>query len=393
MLYFLGGLRYEAGPFFIFYLFSLTAILTMSAIFRTIAAAAKVVAQAMMIAGMMILAIAMYTGFTVKKANMHPWFKWITYINPISYAYEALLVNEIHGQNYPCAESTLVPPYGTGESFQCAVPGAVAGRMAVDGEDWVNATYSFSYSHLWRNLGILFAFMLAFYAAYLALSEVNSEAASAGERLIFKRGYMPRSLDSKSADDEAQPSEFSEGSQSYNASSPTPAKKTMTLEQKDIFSWRNVTLDIPVKDGQRRLLDNVSGWVKPGTLTALMGVSGAGKTTLLDTLAQRVKIGVITGDMLVNGRPLDASFERRTGYVQQQDLHLETTTVREALRFSATLRQPNTISIEKKYEWVEEVIGMLDMQDFAEAVVGKPGEGKCFLSFGNAVSKDPHGFC
>jgi ABC-type multidrug transport system ATPase subunit len=27
----------------------------------------------------------------------------------------------------------------------------------------------------------------------------------------------------------------------------------------------------------------VSGYVKPGTLTALMGASGAGKTTLLDT--------------------------------------------------------------------------------------------------------------
>ena len=64
------------------------------------------------------------------------------------------------------------------------------------------------------------------------------------------------------------------------------------------------------------MLDKISGYCAPGTLTALMGESGAGKTTLLNTLAQR-NVGIITGDMLVNGRPIDASFERRTGYVQQ----------------------------------------------------------------------------
>ena len=69
------------------------------------------------------------------------------------------------------------------------------------------------------------------------------------------------------------------------------------------------------------MLQNVSGYCVPGTLTALMGESGAGKTTLLNVLAQRVDFGVITGDMLVNGRPLDTSFSRRTGYVQQQDIH------------------------------------------------------------------------
>jgi ATP-binding cassette, subfamily G (WHITE), member 2, SNQ2 len=45
-----------------------------------------------------------------------------------------------------------------------------------------------------------------------------------------------------------------------------------------------------------------------------MGASGAGKTTALDVLAQRKNIGVITGDMLVDGRPLDVSFVRNTAY-------------------------------------------------------------------------------
>jgi ABC-type multidrug transport system ATPase subunit len=44
-----------------------------------------------------------------------------------------------------------------------------------------------------------------------------------------------------------------------------------------------------------------------------MGVSGAGKTTLLDCLATRVTMGVITGQMLVDGKPRDDSFQRKTG--------------------------------------------------------------------------------
>lgn len=106
-----------------------------------------------------------------------------------------------------------------------------------------------------------------------------------------------------------------------------------------------------------------------------MGVSGAGKTTLLDALATRITMGVVTGETFVNGRECDNSFQRRTGYVQQQDLHLQTSTVREAIQFSALLRQPASVSRQAKIEYVEEVIRLLDMQEYADAVIGVPGEG------------------
>ena len=106
-----------------------------------------------------------------------------------------------------------------------------------------------------------------------------------------------------------------------------------------------------------------------------MGVSGAGKTTLLDVLATRITMGVITGEMLVDGRPCDESFQRKTGYVQQQDLHLETSTVREALKFSALLRQPSDIPKQEKLDYVVEVIKLLEMEEYADAIVGVPGEG------------------
>ena len=145
---------------------------------------------------------------------------------------------------------------------------------------------------------------------------------------------------------------------------------------REIFFWKNLTYQVKIKKEDRVILDHVDGWVKPGQITALMGASGAGKTTLLNCLSERVTTGVITdGERMVNGHALDSSFQRSIGYVQQQDIHLETSTVREALRFSAYLRQSSKISKKEKDEYVDYVIDLLEMTDYADALVGVAGEG------------------
>jgi ABC-type multidrug transport system ATPase subunit len=45
----------------------------------------------------------------------------------------------------------------------------------------------------------------------------------------------------------------------------------------------------------------VSFYAAPGELTALMGGSGAGKTTTMDVVLGRKTVGLIRGDILVNG--------------------------------------------------------------------------------------------
>jgi ATP-binding cassette subfamily G (WHITE) protein 2 (PDR) len=356
----------------------------MSQIYRSIAASTKTVSQALAIAGVVTLAIVIYTGFVIPRPKMHPWFKWISWINPVAYAFEGLFVNELHGQRYTC--SALVPSGGpytlTGNTFVCAVAGAVVGQTTVSGDNYLESQFQYSYAHIWRNLGFMFAFMIFFLFLYLFATEFNSATSSTAEVLVFRRGHVPKHLEAaeKAAknDEEAPIAAAGSGNARQNDAEQEKEqeeKVNVLPPQTDVFTWKDVCYDIKIKGEPRRLLDNVSGWVKPGTLTALMGVSGAGKTTLLDVLAQRVSMGVVTGDMLVSGKALDESFQRKTGYVQQQDLHLETTTVREALRFSAMLRQPKTVSKEEKYAFVEDVIKMLNMQDFSEAVVGVPGEG------------------
>lgn len=74
------------------------------------------------------------------------------------------------------------------------------------------------------------------------------------------------------------------------------------------------------------------------------------QTTLLNVLAERQDAGIVTGARFVNGRALPSDFQAQTGYVQQMDTHLETTTVREALLFSAKMRQPASVSLSEKEE-------------------------------------------
>ena len=62
-----------------------------------------------------------------------------------------------------------------------------------------------------------------------------------------------------------------------------------------------------------------------------------------------------------------------SGYVQQMDTHLPTATVREALLFSAKLRQPASVPIEEKEAWVDKCLEMCGLEDYADAVVGSLG--------------------
>lgn len=226
---------------------------------------------------------------------------------------------------------------------------------------------------LGRNFGIIIGFLLALTALYLGATELISPKKSKGEVLVFPRTAMPKRRKAQANDEEAG------NGNSVGLTEKHAQRKEEEVpgiqRQTAIFHWENVIYDIKIKKKDRRILDHVSGWVKPGTLTCLMGVSGAGKTTLLDVLASRITMGVIDGEMLVDGKPRDESFQRKTGYVQQQDLHLSTSTVREALRFSALLRQPAKVSRREKLEYAEEVIKLLEMESYANAVVGVLGEG------------------
>ncbi|KAK8159610.1 ATP binding cassette transporter [Phyllosticta citrichinensis] len=364
-LYFLTNLRREPEAFFFFLLISFSLTLAMSMMFRTMASISRTVSQAMVPAALLILAIVIFAGFVLPVRYMRGWSRWINYINPVAYGFEALMVNEFHDRDFPC--STFVPsgyPNIGPENRVCSVVGAQAGSSMVSGDAYIKS--SFNYEYKWRNFCIIVPFIFFFMATHLLATEFVQEKKSKGEVLVFRGGSRPKHVPLD--DPEIVPSRH-DSKASFTSFSTSFKKATST------FHWQELCYEIKTKEGAKRLLDHIDGWVKPRTMTALMGMSGAGKTTLLNTLAARTTVGVVSGEVYMDGLPRNRNFQRLTGYVQQQDLHLATSTVREAVNFSALLRQPREISRQEKLSYAWDIIRLLDMEQYADAVVGVPGEG------------------
>lgn len=287
----------------------------------------------MLPATLVMLALLIVTGFIIPIPYMLSWCRWINYVNPVAYGYEALVANEYSGRNFTC--SSYIPSYGTPgtPSVACDAVGSVSGQSFVNGDAYINSAYNYQYSHRWRNFGIIIAMMIFNHAIYFLASDYVTAKKSKGEILVFRRGYAPKVStivdDVETATSGAVVSTVLERPMNGYGSD----KSNGFQGSRSVFHWKDVCYDIKIKGKPRRILDHVDGWVKPGTLTALMGVSGAGKTTLLDCLAdRRGGVGILSGEMLVDGKLRDDSFQRKTGYAQQQDLHLETSTVREVSR-------------------------------------------------------------
>lgn len=199
---------------------------------------------------------------------------------------------------------------------------------------------------------------------------------SGGSALLVPREHVKKAKVVISPDEESQIEMRSvKSSDKSGLNSSSFEKEPDLVRNESVFTWQNLTYTVKTPSGDRKLLDNVQGWIKPGMLGALMGSSGAGKTTLMDVLAQRKTEGTIHGSILVDGRPLPVSFQRSAGYCEQLDVHEPFATVREALEFSALLRQPGATPREEKLRYVDTVIDLLELHDLEHTLIGRPGLG------------------
>ncbi|KAH9181722.1 hypothetical protein AeNC1_016302, partial [Aphanomyces euteiches] len=75
-------------------------------------------------------------------------------------------------------------------------------------------------------------------------------------------------------------------------------------------------------------------------------------------------------EILLNGYPAtDLALQRCTGYCEQMDIHSDSATFREALTFSAMLRQPSEVSTEAKLAFVEECLSLLELTSLGDTIV------------------------
>ncbi|KAJ8067991.1 hypothetical protein OCU04_003570 [Sclerotinia nivalis] len=385
VVYFMVGLKQEAGAFFTYWIIIFAVAMCMTACFRAIGAAFSTFDAASKVSGFLISALIMYTGYMIRKPDMHPWFVWIYWIDPVAYGFSAILANEFKNTIIPCVANNLVPngPGYTDIAHQaCAgVGGALPGATTVTGDQYLHSL-SYATSNIWRNFGIVWVFWVLFVGITIYCTCNWSASGGKSGALLIPREKAKKNTAilnaAKAGDEEAQAVQEKSPKTSRPTSQDTKVEggsDDQLVRNTSVFTWKNLTYTVKTPSGDRILLDNVQGWVKPGMLGALMGSSGAGKTTLLDVLAQRKTDGTVKGSILVDGRPLSVSFQRSAGYCEQLDVHEPFATVREALEFSALLRQPRTTPDAEKLKYVDTIVDLLEMHDMENTLIGTTGVG------------------
>ncbi|EOA88814.1 uncharacterized protein SETTUDRAFT_159994 [Exserohilum turcica Et28A] len=381
IVYWMTALKATAAAFFTNWFVVYVVTLAMTAMMRTIGAGFPSFNAASKVSGFAITATIVYMGYEIPKSDMHPWFVWVYWINPLAYGFESLMANEYEGTNIPCVYDNLIPnylpQYQDPSAQSCAgIRGARRGATSVSGQEYLDSL-SYSPSNIWRNVGILFAWWVLFVACTIFLTLRWDDTSSSSTAYIprEKQQYVQRLRTRQARDEESLQTEKVTHNTTPGEKDEENNAETSLIRNTSIFTWRNLTYTVKTPSGERTLLNNVHGYVKPGMLGALMGSSGAGKTTLLDVLAQRKTAGTIRGEVLVDGRPLPVSFQRSAGYCEQLDVHDAYSTVREALEFSALLRQSRDTPTEEKLAYVNTIIDLLELHDLENTMIGTPGAG------------------
>jgi ATP-binding cassette subfamily G (WHITE) protein 2 (SNQ2) len=192
------------------------------------------------------------------------------------------LANELKDTVIPCVANNLVP-FGEGYTdalYQACtgVGGALKGATSVTGEQYLGSL-SYSSSNIWRNFGILWAFWVLFVA--LTIYSTSNWEAQGGKSgfLLVPREKAKKNVHNLGNDEEAQTVKDKTVNSSHTSSTGNAKIDEQLIRNTSVFTWKNLSYTVKTSSGDRVLLDNVHGWVKPGTLGALMGSSGAGKTT------------------------------------------------------------------------------------------------------------------
>ncbi|KAG8426770.1 hypothetical protein J3459_007818 [Metarhizium acridum] len=350
---------YTAGDFFYFYLVLCLSTINFAKLLRMFAYYVPNVEDCFRFGGIASTTTVYFAGFLIPINKMKPVWSWLHYISPPRYTYEALLTNEFHRVNITCDDGLIPQTAGATSANQiCAIRGARAGQPSVPGLQYVES-FGFSYSNRWRNVGILIAFAVAYMLVGVIGSEIMHFTPQGGSPVVFAAQRKENGTDKKkNGTTDVEKSAATDGEQPKVHAGPS-------------LIWKDLTVDI----GDKRILNGISGYVRPGELTALCGASGAGKTTLLSHLSQTNAAGKPGGQIEFGNRPLGIYFKKIAGYAQQSDLHDGTATIREALEFSALLRQPSSYSSEERLAYVDKILGILDLVDFQDALIGDADSG------------------
>ena len=143
-----------------------------------------------------------------------------------------------------------------------------------------------------------------------------------------------------------------------------------------MIRFNNLTLGY----GTRTLIDSLTGEVRCGELTALVGRNGTGKSTLLRTIAQLGEIH--SGDIFLNGKPIGdispAELSTLVAFVTTDKVRIANLRCRDVVALG---RAPYTNWIgrmqQQDNEIVEQALASVGMSDYADKTMDRMSDGEC----------------
>ncbi|TMW61700.1 hypothetical protein Poli38472_010763 [Pythium oligandrum] len=336
-----------------------------------------------------IMLSSLFSGFIMAKSQIPDYVIWIHWMNPCTWIISSLAINQ----------------YRHPEFDVCSYDGIeYCTRYNMTMSEYTLELFSLPYGKEWLWYGIIYlagVTLVCMVGASLALEYKRYEnphnttlggeddtkpleedssliSVDSDSKIQYSLVQTPRSGVSKNVDVNID----------VRTSSYTHQIAPVTLTFRDL--WYSVPDPANPKE-ELNLLKGINGFALPGKMTALMGSSGAGKTTLMDVIAGRKSGGKIKGQNLLNGHEAtDLTIRRATGYCEQMDIHAESSTIREALTFSAFLRQDSNVPLSAKYDSVEECLDLLGLRPIADQIVrGSSVEQMKRLTIGVELAAQP----
>ncbi|KAE9161800.1 hypothetical protein PF005_g31095 [Phytophthora fragariae] len=360
LVYWMCGFVATVASFLLYELLIFQTLMAFAAWYFFMAAVTPDMHIAKPVSMMSIFTFVAFAGFVIPKNQIPDYFIWIYWMDPIAWCLRAVAVSQYQSTAFDVCEYAGVN-YCTQYEMKMG--------------EYFLSLYDVPSSENWVWIGIVALF--AIYAAFMVLGWAVLE---------YKRYESPEHV---TMTDDNTESMAQEGY--LLATTPTSGRKTPAMgAQTDetvilnvkaatkkfepvVIAFQDLWYSVPDPHDPKEsltLLKGISGYAMPGSITALMGSTGAGKTTLMDVIAGRKTGGTIQGKITLNGyEASDLAIRRCTGYCEQMDIHSDASTIREALVFSAFLRQDSSVPDSQKYDSVEECLELLDLQSVADEIV------------------------
>jgi energy-coupling factor transporter ATP-binding protein EcfA2 len=352
LIYFISHFVYAAQNYFFFIFILFTFNILMSVLFRSIAYLMRNADIAQPLAGPITIIFFVLGGIFITMNKIPNFIIWLYWISPFSWAIRCLAQNEYLSSRY----DTL------------SVIGDEINQQRIG--DIYLQQYAISTNPLLQYIGIAilwgYIFIFVFGSAYV-LQNRRFQLTMGTRRTVTQ-------VDENAIKIEIKQTKENINSNDYHLLPEESITKSLPFISANLV-FTNLHYSVPVTVDKvtfdKKLLSGINGYAKAGTLTALMGSSGAGKTTLMDVIAGRKTGGKIEGEILINGYKQDsATFNQIAAYVEQTDLHIGTSTVREALHFSAQLRLPSSVTADQRIAFVNEVLEILELTSIADRIIG-----------------------